>query len=207
MNNLYKVVLLGESGVGKTALLDRFVNRRFTNHYKSTIGADFLTQELEIENKLVTLQIWDTAGCERFNSLGKVFYRGADCCILVVDITRMKTLKALDFWRNEFLLHAEVGDEPKFPFLVIGNRLDLENERQISRDDVVMWCQKNKVPQYIETSAKTGQNVETAFRLAATEVLKLRSEQQKPVFYPKSSGNEVDLSAQPVYREETQCCL
>jgi len=153
------------------------------------------------------LQIWDTAGCERFNSLGKVFYRGADCCILVVDITKAKSLKALDFWRNEFILHAEVGDEPGFPFLVIGNRLDMEHERQISREEMISWCQQHKVHQYVETSAKTAQNVETAFRLAATEVLKVKSEQARPVLYHHSSGGEVDLTAQPVYREETQCCL
>jgi len=82
---LIKVVLLGESGVGKTALLDRYVNKQFTS-YKSTIGADFCTCEMEIDDKFITLQIWDTAGQERFHSLGKLFFRGADCCLLVFDL-------------------------------------------------------------------------------------------------------------------------
>ena len=80
---LLKVIVLGDSGVGKTSLMNQYVNRKFTNQYKATIGADFLTKEVMIEDKLVTMQIWDTAGQERFQSLGVAFYRGADACVLV----------------------------------------------------------------------------------------------------------------------------
>jgi len=79
---LLKVILLGDSGVGKTSLMDRYVNKKWTAQYKATIGADFLTKEVDLGGEVVTLQIWDTAGQERFQSLGNSFYRGADCCVI-----------------------------------------------------------------------------------------------------------------------------
>ncbi|CAF2745960.1 unnamed protein product [Rotaria sp. Silwood2] len=80
---LLKIIILGDSGVGKTSLMNQFVLHKFSNDYKATIGANFLTKEVQIDNRLVTMQIWDTAGQERFQSLGVSYYRGADCCVLV----------------------------------------------------------------------------------------------------------------------------
>merc|ERR1712151_199089 len=80
---LLKVIILGDSGVGKTSLMHQYVSKKFSNQYKATIGADFLTKEVQVDDRLVTMQIWDTAGQERFQSLGVAFYRGADCCVLV----------------------------------------------------------------------------------------------------------------------------
>lgn len=79
---LLKVIILGDSSVGKTSLMNQYVNRKFSNQYKATIGADFLTKEVTVDDRTVTMQIWDTAGQERFQSLGVAFYRGADCCVL-----------------------------------------------------------------------------------------------------------------------------
>eukprot|EP01125_Pyxidicula_operculata_P016286 TRINITY_DN5580_c0_g1_i1.p1 TRINITY_DN5580_c0_g1~~TRINITY_DN5580_c0_g1_i1.p1 ORF type:complete len:208 (-),score=38.87 TRINITY_DN5580_c0_g1_i1:281-904(-) len=205
MNNLLKVVILGESGVGKTALLDRFVNKWFTGSYKSTIGADFLTQELEINGKLVTLQIWDTAGTERFGALGRVFYRGADCCLLVFDVTKLKTLQGLSFWKKEFERHAEV-ESADFPFIVVGNRIDLDpDQREVSYEDAANWCKNNGNIKYFETSAKTGHNVEKTFRVAATEVLRQIQEDKTSNNKVISTVGEVDLGKQPKHKEEN-CC-
>merc|ERR1712000_433385 len=118
---LLKVVLLGDSGVGKTSLMDRYVNKNYTSQYKATIGADFLTKEVEVGNTVVTLQIWDTAGQERFQSLGNSFYRGADCCILTFDLTIHKTFEHLENWKHEFLKAAEMAisripEDPPFVF-------------------------------------------------------------------------------------------
>jgi Ras-related protein Rab-7A len=100
---LLKVIILGDSGVGKTSLMNQYVSNRFSEQYKATIGADFLTKEVMIDDKLVTLQIWDTAGQERFQSLGVAFFRGADACILVYDMTDGKTFESLDKWKSDFL--------------------------------------------------------------------------------------------------------
>eukprot|EP00920_Eleutheroschizon_duboscqi_P037033 GHVT01088747.1.p1 GENE.GHVT01088747.1~~GHVT01088747.1.p1 ORF type:complete len:123 (+),score=2.84 GHVT01088747.1:337-705(+) len=103
---LLKVIILGDSGVGKTSLMNQYVNKKFSTQYKATIGADFLTKDVVIGDKDVTLQIWDTAGQERFQSLGVAFYRGADCCVLVFDLTSPKSFESLDSWREEFLIQV-----------------------------------------------------------------------------------------------------
>merc|ERR1712196_728718 len=123
---LLKVIILGDSSVGKTSLMNMYVNRKFNNQYKATIGADFLTKEVMVahngDQRLVTMQIWDTAGQERFQSLGVAFYRGADACILVFDVTTKKSFDALDTWRDEFLVQASPTNPNDFPFMVIGNK-------------------------------------------------------------------------------------
>lgn len=145
---LLKVIILGDSSVGKTSLMNQYVNKRFSNQYKATIGADFLTKEVVVDDRVVTmqvsqtfvvplrgglknfllaLQIWDTAGQERFQSLGVAFYRGADCCVLVFDTTAPNTFKNLDSWRDEFLIQASPRNPEHFPFVVLGNKIDLEN--------------------------------------------------------------------------------
>lgn len=96
-------------------------------YFTATIGADFLTKEVVVDDRVVTMQIWDTAGQERFQSLGVAFYRGADCCVLVFDVTAPNTFKNLDSWRDEFLIQASPRDPDHFPFVVLGNKVDLEN--------------------------------------------------------------------------------
>jgi len=167
---LLKVIILGDSGVGKTSLMNQYVNRKFSNQYKATIGADFLTKEVMVDDRLVTMQIWDTAGQERFQSLGVAFYRGADCCVLVFDVTVPKTFETLDSWRDEFLIQASPRDPENFPFVVLGNKIDLES-RAVSQKRAMSWCQnKNNIP-YYETSAKEAINVEQAFQTIAKNAL------------------------------------
>ncbi|KAI0213166.1 Ras-related protein rab7 [Lamellibrachia satsuma] len=192
---LLKVIILGDSGVGKTSLMNQYVNKKFSNQYKATIGADFLTKEVMVDDRLVTMQIWDTAGQERFQSLGVAFYRGADCCVLVFDVTMPNTFKTLDSWRDEFLIQASPRDPENFPFVVIGNKIDLEN-RAVSTKRAQQWCHsKGDIP-YFETSAKEAINVEQAFQMVAKDALaqekdtemfnefpdqiKLTNEQSKP---------------------------
>lgn len=172
---LLKVIILGDSGVGKTSLMNRYVNKKFSNQYKATIGADFVTKDVVVDDKLVTMQIWDTAGQERFQSLGVAFYRGADCCVLVYDVTAPTTFKSLDSWRDEFLIQASPRDPENFPFIVIGNKIDQEN-RAVSSKRAQAWCQsKNNIP-YFETSAKEAVNVESAFITVARNGLAQESE-------------------------------
>merc|ERR1719231_2062034 len=146
---LLKVIILGDSGVGKTSLMNQYVNKKFTNQYKATIGADFLTKEVMIDDKMVTMQIWDTAGQERFQSLGVAFYRGADCCVLVYDLTQPKTFESLDGWHDEFLNQAGPPDPGRFPFVVIGNKSDLGEQRRVSSARAAAWCKaKNEILYY-----------------------------------------------------------
>ncbi|TKR92292.1 hypothetical protein L596_006975 [Steinernema carpocapsae] len=105
LSNL-KIIILGDSGVGKSSLLDRYVNHRFSQNFKTTIGMDFFTKQLYVSKRKVTVQLWDTAGQERFQSLGSSFFRGSDGVILVYDVTNAKSFKSLEHWKDDFLIQS-----------------------------------------------------------------------------------------------------
>ena len=127
--NILKIVVIGDSGVGKTTLLQQYLTNKVSAHSKPTIGADFSKKEIVIDNNIVTLQIWDTAGQEKFQSLGYAFYRGADCCALVYDITNKNSFVNVSKWREGFIEHAGPEDPMTYPFVLIGNKLDQEVDR------------------------------------------------------------------------------
>ncbi|XP_063792467.1 ras-related protein Rab-7a-like isoform X2 [Pseudophryne corroboree] len=154
--------------------MNQYVSSRFTNHYRATIGADFFTKELRVDDKLAIVQIWDTAGTERFQSLGAALYRCTDCCILVFDVTSPTSFEALDTWHKEFLIQADPLNPEKFPFVVIANKTDLE-ERQVLPRQALAWC-KTCNAEYYETSAKEAMNVEEAFLGAIKLALKYHEE-------------------------------
>lgn len=199
--SLLKVIILGDSGVGKTSLMNRFVNKKFSTQYKATIGADFVTKDVAVDDKYVTMQIWDTAGQERFQSLGVAFYRGADCCVLVYDVTAPTTFKSLDSWRDEFLIQASPRDPENFPFIVIGNKIDQEN-RAVSSKRAQTWCQsKNNIP-YFETSAKEAVNVESAFITVARNGLAQESEVE---LYKNDFPDQIRLNDREVSHDSCAC--
>ncbi|OAY33125.1 hypothetical protein MANES_13G076502v8 [Manihot esculenta] len=155
---LLKVIVLGDSGVGKTSLMNQYVYKKFSHQYKATIGADFVTKELQVDDKLVTLQIWDTAGQERFQSLGAAFYRGADCCVLVYDVNVLKSFETLNNWHEEFL-------------------------KQVSHKKATDWCaSKGNLP-YFETSAKENYNVDEAFLCVAKVALVTEHEHDHDIYF------------------------
>ncbi|KAK9828238.1 hypothetical protein WJX74_005079 [Apatococcus lobatus] len=199
---LLKVIILGDSGVGKTSLMNQYVNKKFSSQYKATIGADFLTKEVQVEDRSVTMQIWDTAGQERFQSLGVAFYRGADCCVLVYDVNAQKTFENLETWRDEFLIQANPNDPDNFPFVVLGNKVDFEGgkNRQVVEKRAKQWCaQKGGIP-YFETSAKEDINVDAAFQCIAKNALKNETEEE--MYIPDT----VDMNAQSAPKRRTGCC-
>lgn len=197
---LLKVIILGDSGVGKTSLMNQYVNKKFSNQYKATIGADFLTKEITIDDRLVTMQIWDTAGQERFQSLGLAFYRGADCAALVYDVSAPNTFKSLDGWRDEFLIQAGPRDPDNFPFVVIGNKIDLEN-RAVTTKRGLAWCQSKNIP-YFETSAKEAINVEQAFQSVAKNALAQETDVELYNEFP----DQIKLTNEQTSKSDTCAC-
>ncbi|EPY35726.1 hypothetical protein STCU_00948 [Strigomonas culicis] len=187
---LLKIIILGDSGVGKTSLMHQFVNHKFDSRYKATIGADFLTKDIEVNGQLVSLQIWDTAGQERFQSLGSAFYRGADACILVFDVTQQESFAHVNSWLEEFSIQAGRRDS-----VLLGNKTDLEDRRQVPAKAAHAWCAKQHTDagqppetdgaraaaemKYFETSARENTGVEEAFLAVATAALAKKAKQQE----------------------------
>lgn len=171
--NILKVIILGDSGVGKTSLMHRYVNDKYSQQYKATIGADFLTKEVIVnDDKVATMQVWDTAGQERFQSLGVAFYRGADCCVLVYDVTNAKSFDNIKSWRDEFLVHANVSSPETFPFVILANKVDVEESKKVvsSRSTQELAKSLGNVPLFF-TSAKDAINIQDAFEEIARSAL------------------------------------
>ena len=201
--HLLKVIILGDASVGKTSLKNRFVKQEFSQQYRATIGADFLSKEIMIDNKLVTLQIWDTVGQERFQSLGVAFYRGSDCCVLVYDITSSKSFDSLEGWRQEFLNQANPKNPETFPFVALGNKVDKESERRVPQSKAQAWTRsKGQIPLF-ECSARESVNVEEAFQEIARRALK--KEQQEET-YLSNTVNLASPTIKPIGEGGGKCC-
>ncbi len=156
----FKVIILGPGAVGKTSLLNRFVHNEFDLSYKLTLGVDFLTKNIEYEpSKIAKLQIWDIGGQERFKFLHRSFYEGAFGALVVFDLSRHQTFSSMKEWLSEM---RSILNE--IPTTIIGNKSDLMSQigNVIDRKEVENYA-KSKGCSYIETSAKTGDNVEVAF--------------------------------------------
>lgn len=184
--------------------MNQYVNKKFSGQYKATIGADFLTKEVDVDDRVVTMQIWDTAGQERFQSLGVAFYRGADCCVLTYDVNSTKSFENLENWMEEFLAQASPSDPSNFPFIVLGNKIDVDGgaSRQVSEKQVKAWCKAKGELAYFETSAKEDTNVDVAFQAVARSAL--HNEEEEEIFLPET----VDVAARSGAGRsvQTSCC-
>jgi len=153
-----KVILVGDSGVGKSCLLKSFMGDPFKGAFTSTIGVDFEIKPIQIDGKTVNLQIWDTAGQERFRTITTSYYRSADAILMVFDLTDERTFTNLDAWMEDVRLYAQRSVE----IMLVGNKVDLNEERAVEYKDAKSYADKNNF-QYFETSAKTKINVDKAF--------------------------------------------
>jgi Ras-related protein Rab-7A len=162
-----KVVALGDVGVGKTSLIATFMNDgRYKAPSQTTVGTEFLQKDIRADGTNISLQVWDTAGQERFESIGYAFYRGANCCLLVFDLSNKASFTSLDKWKKNFISNAAPANPDKFPFLVVANKKDLGNQA-VSLDEVQAWARSNGNMPVIMTSAMNGEGVMDAFKQAA----------------------------------------
>lgn len=195
---LLKVILLGDGGVGKSSLMNRYVTNKFDSQAFHTIGVEFLNRDLEVDGRFVTLQIWDTAGQERFKSLRTPFYRGADCCLLTFSVDDRQSFENLSNWQKEFVYYADVKDPEHFPFVVLGNKID-KLERQVSTEEARAWCMENGNYPYLETSAKDDTNVTVAFEEAVRQVLAVEEQLEHCML-----GHTIDLNSSS--KSGSSCC-
>lgn len=163
----FKLVLLGESAVGKSSLVLRFVKGQFHEYQESTIGAAFLTQTVCLEDTTVKFEIWDTAGQERYHSLAPMYYRGAQAAIIVYDITNMDSFGRAKVWVKELQRQAS----PNIVIALAGNKADLANSRAVECEEAQTYADENGLL-FMETSAKTAKNVNEIFLAIAKKLPK-----------------------------------
>jgi len=164
---VFKLVLIGDSGVGKSCLLLRFADDTYTESHISTIGVDFKIRTIQLEGKTIKLQIWDTAGQERFRTITSSYYRGAHGIIVVYDTTDNETFDHVKTWLHEIERYASENVNK----LLVGNKSDLTTKRQVDTEAAKAFAGEFNIP-FLETSAKNATNVEDAFMTMAGEIKK-----------------------------------
>ncbi|CAM9652431.1 unnamed protein product [Heterosigma akashiwo] len=172
-DHLFKLVLIGDSGVGKSCLLLRFADDAFTESYISTIGVDFRFKTVKIDKKTVKLQIWDTAGQERFRTITSAYYRGADGIIMVYDVMNKESFEHVSAWLSEVNRYANEGTCK----LLVGNKSDRAEEapdaRQVAAEEAKKYADDLGIP-FMKPAQKSASNVEEAFLTMASQLIQLR---------------------------------
>jgi small GTP-binding protein len=164
---IMKITILGEKNVGKTSLVYRYIENKFRDSYKATLGVNLLKKDMEVDGNSVSAQIWDLGGQDSFKSLRKLYLEGSNGALVIFDLTERKTFDRLNEWVDSF---KEARGEQ--PMVLIGNKSDLENQRKITEMEASNYAKENNM-ELILTSAKTGQNVEDAFIILTKRILEI----------------------------------
>mmetsp|Transcript_64171 Transcript_64171/g.88165 ORF Transcript_64171/g.88165 Transcript_64171/m.88165 type:complete len:198 (-) Transcript_64171:193-786(-) len=188
-----KLVLLGDTAVGKSCLVVRFVRDEFFEFQEPTIGAAFLTQTVALEDATIKFEIWDTAGQERYRSLASLYYRGASAAIVVYDITNKDSFVGAKIWVNELQRRSD----ETVVIVLAGNKMDLEHKRKVEFEEASDYAQENNI-MHMETSARSATNVEAVFEMIARKIPMPKSQldhEQRDTF-----------SVIPPVAARTKCC-
>ncbi|KAK8557742.1 hypothetical protein V6N13_008128 [Hibiscus sabdariffa] len=201
---LFKVVLIGDSGVGKSNLLSRFTRNEFCLESKSTIGVEFATRTLQVEGRTVKAQIWDTAGQERYRAITSAYYRGALGALLVYDVSKPTTFENVSRWLKELRDHADSN----IVIMMIGNKTDLKHLRAVATEDGQSYAEKEGLS-FIETSALEATNVDKAFQTILSEIYRKISKKSlssdEPANASIKEGKTIDIGA-PEDNKKRACC-
>lgn len=169
-NYLFKYILIGESGVGKTSLINRFTDEKYEQNYSCTIGVDFKIKSVKVGENTAKLQIWDTAGQERFRTITRGYYRGANCIIIVFDLSDSASFLKVSSWLNEISEYITEGVE----VIILGNKADLIDERKIDTESVQNLLAEFNINKenFYEVSAKENKNVNEVFEKTSMNLIK-----------------------------------
>ena len=189
-----KVVMIGNAAVGKTSLINRLIKKTFNEHNSSTVGAMFLTYNMEYKLQKYKLQIWDTAGQEKLRSIAPLYYRDAQGVILVYDVTSKASFEGMKSWMKDVEDRADGFTST----LVVGNKIDMSNN-SVEQSDVESFCQANK-SRHLTASAKTGQGVEFAFQ----KIVQIIADEQLNDSIHKTRALTVGLDRKTFYEKSAQ---
>eukprot|EP00826_Nyctotherus_ovalis_P062515 TRINITY_DN9054_c0_g1_i13.p1 TRINITY_DN9054_c0_g1~~TRINITY_DN9054_c0_g1_i13.p1 ORF type:complete len:194 (+),score=37.38 TRINITY_DN9054_c0_g1_i13:47-628(+) len=161
-----KLMIIGSADVGKTSILVKYTQDTFVESYNATLSFDFVSVTRTVNERPLCLHLWDTVGQERYRSLGALYLRGADACILVFDLTKRDTFAALDGWVSFLMSQLPEYKVDNFPLILLGNKADLE-DRRVTTEEAKVWCSQHRQIPYFEVSAKTGQGINASFESIA----------------------------------------
>jgi len=203
---LFKVVLIGDSGVGKSNLLSRFTRNEFNLESKSTIGVEFATRSISVDNKTDKAQIWDTAGQERYRAITSAYYRGAVGALLVYDIAKHATYVNVTRWLKELRDHADSN----IVIMLVGNKSDLKHLRAVPTEEAKAFSTENGLS-FIETSALDASNVESAFQTILSDIYRIVSSKSlaqdaDPIKPPTGDTLTVSPSVDASASQGGKCC-
>ncbi|XP_061977394.1 ras-related protein RABA1d isoform X2 [Populus nigra] len=204
---LFKVVLIGDSGVGKSNLLSRFTRNEFSLESKSTIGVEFATRSLNVDSKVIKAQIWDTAGQERYRAITSAYYRGAVGALLVYDVTRHSTFENVERWLRELRDHTD----PSIVVMLIGNKSDLRHLVAVSTEDGKSFAERESL-YFMETSALEATNVDNAFAEVLNQIYRIVSKKametgdNAAASAVPSKGEKIDVNKDVSAMKRVGCC-
>lgn len=191
---LFKVVLIGDSGVGKSNLLSRFTKNEFNLESKTTIGVEFATKTIECGDKIIKAQIWDTAGQERYRAITSAYYRGAVAALLVYDITKLHTFQNVEKWLQELKDYAD----DNIVVMLVGNKTDLKHLRAVKEEEAQKYAEEHELA-FIETSALVSTNVTEAFE----QIIQIYHNMGNHVKSEDDDGDDKDVSTNKNKDSET----
>ena len=200
---MFKVVLVGDSFVGKTNIMSKYLKNEFLEDSKATVGVEFGSKQFTIDGHVIKVQIWDTAGQERYRAITSAYYKGAKGAFVVYDITRKNSFESIEKWVNEL---KNVSDK-NITILLIGNKSDLEDQRQVTKEQGEEKAGKLEVA-FMETSALSGDNLEKAFELMINQVYKKCHEEmlaENDVDIVEG-GEDINLAKKKENNEAKKCC-
>ena len=200
---LFKLIIVGDSNVGKTNIMSKYIHNQFNQHSKSTIGVEFGTKIVNIDNKKIKAQIWDTAGQERYKSITSAYYKGAKGALIVYDITNKFSFDSVDKWVQDL---NSYGDK-NITLLLVGNKSDLEEKRQILKENGEEKAKSFNLG-FIETSACSGDNIDQAFVIMLKEVLKKYIDENdiNNDEFEASGGKNLELNKKDNNKKKKRCC-
>ena len=199
---MVKVVLVGDSGVGKTNIMSKYLKNQFREDSKATVGVEFGSKQFTVENHQIKAQIWDTAGQERYKAITSAYYKGAKGAFVVYDITRKNTFETVNKWVSDISSAAD----KKITLILIGNKNDLEDQRQVTKE---MGEEKAKELglAFMETSACSGENLDKAFEMMINEVYKkCHEEMLAENDIEIEGGQDINLNKKNENTEAKKCC-